>query len=46
MNRTARPNLSEGPPYDGGTLPNDGSLYLEEFCVEADTPALSEPDDV
>ncbi len=41
MMSTARANLSVGPPYDGGVLPNDGSLTLREFRVEADSPTIT-----
>ena len=39
MISTARANVSVGPPYDIGIY-RDGSQNLEEFRVEADSPAL------
>jgi putative proteasome-type protease len=42
MMSTARANLSVGPPYDGGVLPNDGTLDLREFRVEADSATISQ----
>jgi putative proteasome-type protease len=40
MMSTASANLSVGPPYDVGLYRN-GSLQLEEFRVEADSPLLA-----
>jgi putative proteasome-type protease len=40
MMSTARANLSVGPPYDVGVY-RKGTLGLEEFRVEADSPLLA-----
>jgi putative proteasome-type protease len=41
MMTTARANLSVGPPYDGAIYRN-GSLEIDEFRIEADSPYLVE----
>jgi len=45
MLSTARANLSVGPPYDGAIYLN-GSITVDEFRVEADSPFLSEVEQV
>jgi putative proteasome-type protease len=45
MMSTASANLSVGPPYDVGLYRN-GSLELEEFRVEADSPLLAHLEEI